>query len=520
MVRDSKGRMPRHLVNRAYERKRIKARLIARKREEEMKLHEKEETETIAAFKLKSQQSNIINATSEESVTPRVTHDSTNPLFSAERSADDCNNFSLIAPERTDEQDSNEMLTGASQDILIQIKSNDEMKEQSTSEFAIKFQMSKQTSHSNVKITKKFVRLNRSKRAAKKRVTSDEPLVIENFTCMSKKDRKLKKEMKKLRKITENSMVNKTVESFTCLSKKDRKLKKEIERLQRLTEEALSRNYVEADIFEQDNSSVSISLPSIDSVQHTLKPISSKSDERFSRKSKRQLKNRNSDEPLSIESFTCMSPKDRKLRNEMKRLQYITEKSLFDPQDEEPLDDMKSHKLSTRNTKRSNKKRTKVRVGKLRRRGKKASDPVSIESFTCMSTKKNKKLKHEVEEMQRIVEKAIKNQESVDVNSPSVVSNKTLKTITAPSTPENDEGSVFSSSNASFSHNSVSTQSNTVAINQYTCTSGKKNKKLKKEMKKMQKLMREELGQPEMQSKSKLKKLKKSILLKNRRVTL
>ena len=179
----------------------------------------------------------------------------------------------------------------------------------------------------------------------------------------------------------------------------------------------------------------------------------------------RRLRNRSKkvlektkNEPVSIENYTCMSSKNRKLKKEMKRLQRLTEDAILRPNGIELVDEEIASRDSSQRTLqqfpiRSKSKGPRVRLAKKGRRSvKKPNDPILIDSYTSMSCKQNKQLMKEVNALQ-------------------------------PKT-----------------------------IDQYTCTSGKRNKKLNKEMKKMQALMREELGQPKRQSKSKLKKLKKPLV--------
>jgi len=460
MTRDSRGRLPKHLVMRGYERTAVRERILKKQREARSDdnnsrhcidtgssgmrvsqivakyegplpaappmLPASDDEEEIESVQSSNEQNNIDD--DDDDVDVDV----------VEGNVDDSGYEDIQEEEKEsaslEQRNGGSAITALTEEppAILAVRSNDT-------------NTSNHSRHRGPVLRKKNIRLNRTKRTLRSKprvilVTSDAPATIENFTCLSKKNTALKKEMKRLKKLTEQALEERTIENFTCVSKKNRKLKREMKRMQVLTEQALAadakgQGIVEPVQAKKKRKRVQMRRP------------------RYGRKQNRSGAKVNSGEPVTIDKFTCMSKTgNRKLKREMKKMQKIFEEAMI-AQENGSFVPVASNKLAY-------------------------SPPASP-------------LRSE-------------NDSSSSVYS-SIAS---LSPVRSASFRSSSNRSVASTIN----DNSPRT------IDNYVCTSKGGNKKLKEEMKRMQRLMQAELGQPVLPKKGKTYKLKKALRLRSDKV--
>jgi len=448
MMRDASGRMPKHLVRRGYEKKRIRDRLLAAKKQREEK---KGRTciDKDDVLSLKSESCCTVEAST--SSNGQVVLERTSDSQSKAEDSDEWVEESSQVTKSRNEESSLDTKTRNEESSLDTESRNDVDSILRDSSSAISHEIffdnvncpnidsesSQRTIvkpviklEHQVKLKKKLIRLNRSKRTptnGKRHVFSTGDSHVGSFTCTSKTNRKLRKEMGEYREIHEKH-ADYRVDSYTCISKKSRRMKKEMRRLQRITEDALG-NQTDSQPNEIGH------LPNL--FNHNRQMLSKKGNRsRFGRR---------------------------------KRSKY----------------------------------------------SEKTEVPGTIESFTSMSTRKNSKLRKEIEAMKILFEESMRNIEddfSVNTAPPPPISKDESQYMHTPATAlvdkdENDNLSIRSSSCSSSVLSTSQAEISTRLIDNYTCTSKSNNRKLKREMKKMRKLMQTELGQPTSRSKSKFKRV-------------
>ena len=435
MTRDSRGRLPKHLVMRGYNRDAVRERILKKRTVANNARH------IIDTGHGEMRVSQIV-AKYEGSPSPALA--GSPPLLPC---ADDKEERENAPGVSIDESNKENSIDGDVEESSKQVEERNDgsiiptLTEEPPTIMTVR---SNDTNASNQRrhreLRKKNIRLNRTRRTVRSKpkvilVSSDAPATIENFTCLSKKNKALKKEMKRLKKLTEHALEERTIENFTCVSKKNRKLKREMKRMQILTEQALTAD---------GNGQEIVVEPT-----HTKK---------------------------------------RKKRIQVHRTRF------------------------ERSQKQANAKIN-------------SDEPVSIDKFTCMSKKGNRKLKKEMKKMQRIFEEAMIAQENGVVD----FTSSKKQSYSTPASPirggDDDSSSAYSSianspaRSASFRSSSNRSVASTITdspktIDNYTCTSKIGNKKLKEEMKRMQRMMQAELGQPVLPKKGKSYKLKKALRLR------
>ena len=470
MVRDSKGRLPKNLVRRRYKRERIIARVSAKRAR-----RQDEDARGTRKFRAKSE----AIATKHEK---GIDEDSRMYTNRNDRDNSHTNQISKLVNADIESKkdvpidDDPKQVINSSSNYCIKGFVNDSANE------AIK--CGPALSSKRPRLRKRFLRVHRSvkkintTRKITKSLNPNKPFVIDTYTCISKKNKKLKREIKKLMKLTEDALSTETIHSVSngnFIHKKRKKLR----------------------VFKRN------------------------------RKGRKDMSNGK----VMIESFTSISSKrNRKLKREVKNMQNIVETAIQEKYSGISLNSRIENNLNsvsmcstpkvqidTSSAGHLLKKKVSRESMKINKQLylKSSSKPAASKTNLCAIAKGSQRIKN-LPSTPQSVEGVIYPQNNNEMGKTTLNLSNSLDYISYPSTPDTfissncDEMSMSSFSNESIC-NSTCKQSQALIIDSYTCRSGKRNKKLKKEMKKMQILMRQELGQPKMESKKrKMKKLRLS----------